>query len=648
MRLLALLLLAPGIRAQVPEAPPERIPVLLITGVNNHDWEWTSRSLETILDESGRFDVIVTREPAKTLAHAPALKPFRVFVLDYYGPRWGEPAETNFLQAVRGGVGVVVIHAANNPFENWIEYEKLVALCWRRGTGHGRFHAFDVRAIDRNHPITRTLPDLRAHPDELYHDLVPMHGTDYRVLGVAHSSKESGGTGDDEPMIVVKSYGRGRVFHTPLGHVWPGVEKTRASHLDPQFQSLVVRGTEWAATGAVVDGIARPNELEDWDVKAGWRLLFDGETTDGWTSHGGDAFPERGWSVESGCLRHVHGAGGGDIVTTELFEDFELEFEWKVAAHANSGVKYRVPESETRRGMLGPEYQILDAAVGVDAKHESGSLYDVIAPAGRSLAPVGRFNHSRIVVRGDAIEHWLNGRKVVDATIGSAPWREAIAASKFAQTPEFATPKRGHIGFQDHGDEVWFRSIKLRDLANLPGSEVTIFDGDTLAGWRELGDARWSALDGEILGEFDGGGQSFLVTEATYADFILELELRNEAPGNSGIQVRSKIADRGHLYGYQIEVDPSARAWSGGLYDEARRGWLQTLQHNELGREAFRPGEWNHYRIECVGPSIRAWVNGVPTADFIDHADAEGVIGLQVHGGNDTRMRWRNLRLRVL
>ncbi len=659
----ALLALVPAV--QVPSAPPEKIPVLLFTGANNHDWEWTSASLETILEESGRFDVTVTEEPEETLLNPRALAAFDVFVLDYNRrQRWSKPAEKNFLDAVRGGTGVTVVHAANNAFEGWIEYEKLVALCWRRGTGHGKFHPFDVRMVDRDHPITRALPDLRAHPDELYHNLVHMHGTDYRVLAAAHSSKESGGTGRAEPMVIVKTYGQGRVFHTPLGHVWTGQEATRASHADPQFRNLIVRGTEWAATGEVTDGLAKPNHLEEWDVRAGWKLLFDGETTTGWKRHGGDAFPAKGWSVVDGCLRHATGGGGGDIVTTELYQDFELAFEWKVGVGANGGVKYRVPPRDEPGAMLGPEYQILDdATAGVASahKHAAAALYDVIAPIEKALstsaefqlvtpvekrlAPLGRFNHGRIVARGGTLEHYLNGQRVVRVDFDGA-WDAAIAKSKFAGVGGFGAARPGHVGLQDHGDEVWYRSIKIRDLANLPGRDVAIFDGETLAGWRAIGDAVWSVEEGAIFGRVGGGGQSFLVTEETFGDFFLEVELKIDA-GNSGLQVRSHV-EEGRLHGYQLEIDRSDRAWSGGLYDEGRRGWLQSLEHNEPGRRAFRRDSWNRYRIECVGPSIRCWVNGVPTADFVDRADAEGVIGLQVHSGADCRVRWRNLRLRVL
>ena len=109
--------------------------------------------------------------------------------------------------------------------------------------------------------------------------------------------------------------------------------------------------------------------------------------------------------------------------------------------------------------------------------------------------------------------------------------------------------------------------------------------------------------------------------------------------------MRSHVNDRGRLYGYQIEIDSSERAWSGGLYDEARRGWLQDLADNEAGRKAYRYGEWNRYRIECIGPWIRVWLNGIPTVDTFDTEDLEGVIGLQVHSGKNTRVRWRNPQL---
>jgi hypothetical protein len=185
--------------------------------------------------------------------------------------------------------------------------------------------------------------------------------------------------------------------------------------------------------------------------------------------------------------------------------------------------------------------------------------------------------------------------------------------------------------------------------APAPGARIALLNGVDLAGWRAVGDAQWTVVNGELLGETGGGSQSFLISEREFGDFTLELELRNEAPGNSGVQFRSHQRENGRVFGYQIEVDPSARAWSGGLYHEAGRGWLASLADKPEARAAFALGEWNHYRIEAVGPRIRTWVNGVPAVDFTDleaaETDARGFLALQVHSGQDTKVRWRNLML---
>lgn len=461
----------PGLAIAQDRIDHERIPVLIVGGANNHDCEWTTPELKRSLEETGRFDVTITTEPAKTLADAKALERFAAFVLDYNGPRWGEAAEANFIAAVRGGKGVTVVHAADNAFPGWREYEELVGLLWRDGTGHGRFHDFDVRIIDRDHPLTKGMLDIVDHRDELYHRLVNVHDVEVRVLGTALSKLDTGGTGRDEPMILVSQYGEGRVFHTPLGHVWRGQPDTRVSHQDPQFRRLVARGTEWAATGACLLDPLPPNWLTKEERELGFRLLFDGQTNQGWRAFRGEKFPEQGWTIEQGALRHVAGGGGGDLVTEAAFGDFELRFEWAVGKRANSGVIYRVLESEKASYMTGPEYQVLD-----DAGHEpapspntsAASLYALTEPAAQVLRPAGSFNTGRIVVRGWHVEHWLNEVKVVDSDLGSAEMRARIAASKFSAWPAFATAERGLLALQDHGDEVWYRSLRIRELGAEP------------------------------------------------------------------------------------------------------------------------------------------------------------------------------------
>ena len=451
--------LAPLLPAQ--DVAPRSISALIVTGENNHDWEWTHKALEEVLESSRRFHVDITTDPSSSFKDKELATKYDVFVLDYNGKRWGEPAEANFLAAVKGGVGVAVVHAANNAFRGWTEYERLVSLLWRDGTGHGSFHSFDVEVTDRGHPITSTLPTLRAHPDELYHRLVHMHDSPHRVLATAFADPEKGGTGDHEPMIIVSNYGQGRIFHTPLGHVWRGREETHTSHEDSQFQTLILRGTEWAATGTVTDGDRSPNELSKEESEAGWQLLFDGESSAGWRGFRMETFPDKGWEIVNGCLRHTR--GGGSLITTGQYTEFELSFEWKVASGANSGVKIWIDEE---KGQLGPEYQLLDDlrhTTGVNPNTTAGSLYDVLAPEdNKQLALVGSFNRSRVRARGGVLEHHLNGELILKAELDSPEWEAARAKSKFRGSPVFGVQRSGHILLQDHGDEVWFRSIKLR------------------------------------------------------------------------------------------------------------------------------------------------------------------------------------------
>jgi hypothetical protein len=183
-----------------------------------------------------------------------------------------------------------------------------------------------------------------------------------------------------------------------------------------------------------------------------------------------------------------------------------------------------------------------------------------------------------------------------------------------------------------------------------------LFDGRTLDGWYPCnGNAPFTVEDGAIKGTtVVKSPNSFLCTKAAFGDFILEYEVWVATNLNSGVQIRS-IADpavkNGRVHGLQVEVDPSDRAWTGGIYDEARRGWLHTLSDQPAAREAFRMGQWNRFRVEAIGPSIRTWLNGVPAADIIDDLTTTGVIALQVHGiGTDSSragevVKFRNIRI---
>jgi hypothetical protein len=166
-------------------------------------------------------------------------------------------------------------------------------------------------------------------------------------------------------------------------------------------------------------------------------------------------------------------ARGGDLMTKETFADFELSWEWKIGRAGNSGVKYNVSEqlsmaAAPNHAALGFEYQLLDDRLHEDNKvpsHRAGALYDLIAPdASKNLEPVGQWNVSKIVYRGNHGEHWLNGRKIVEFELGTPRMDSLLAKSKYRNIPNFAQRRAGHIVLQDHGDEAYFRSIKIRPL----------------------------------------------------------------------------------------------------------------------------------------------------------------------------------------
>ena len=187
---------------------------------------------------------------------------------------------------------------------------------------------------------------------------------------------------------------------------------------------------------------------------------------------------------------------------------------------------------------------------------------------------------------------------------------------------------------------------------------TSLFNGKDLSGWKQLnGEAKYEVVDGVIVGTTVlNTPNSFLCTEKNYSDFIFEVDLLVEENMNSGIQFRSESnADyqNGRVHGYQCEVDPSDRAWSGGIYDEARRGWLYTMELNPKAQSALKMGEWNRYRIECIGNSIKTWLNDVSCAEVIDDMTKTGFIALQVHsiGKDETKVghqiKWRNIRIKT-
>ena len=209
-----------------------------------------------------------------------------------------------------------------------------------------------------------------------------------------------------------------------------------------------------------------PNTLTAAETSAGWQLLFDGRSLDGWRGYRKSALPDAGWEIKDGNLRTVAKVKGADIITTKSFTDFELSWEWRVAPRGNNGLKYFV--TEDRPQSPGHEYQMIDDA-GYPGKlgpgHLTADFYDVLpAAADKPIRPAGEWNSSRIVVRGARVEHWLNGKNVLTYDLGSAAVKAGIEKSKFKGHPGFGEKITGPIMLTYHQDECWYRSVKIREI----------------------------------------------------------------------------------------------------------------------------------------------------------------------------------------
>ena len=226
------------------------------------------------------------------------------------------------------------------------------------------------------------------------------------------------------------------------------------------FVALLVCGVSFAATAQ------EHNTLTKKERKAGWQLLWNGRDLSGWKSNSSKGDMNKGWKVVDGQLVIMAGSGAGDIITEKRYHDFELSIDFKITEGANSGIKYFIGEN----GSVGCEFQILDdenhpdAKMGFNGNRRLGSLYDLIPADGWALASKRDWNTARIVVRGNHVEHWLNGVKILEYEKNNDMWDTIVSHSKFAKVENFAGGDGGHILLQDHNDEVHYRNLKIREL----------------------------------------------------------------------------------------------------------------------------------------------------------------------------------------
>ena len=216
---------------------------------------------------------------------------------------------------------------------------------------------------------------------------------------------------------------------------------------------------------------AEPNTLTEAEKKDGWRMLWDGKTTEGWRSIKAEGWPEKGWKIEDGVLRIEAKSGAGDLITKEKFGDFELKLDFKLTPKANSGIKLFIKSEpgQVKLAALGPEFQILDDKLHPDSDkgkpgtRKVGSLYDLIAaPKDKKVMPMGEWNQAHIISKGKKVTFKLNGEVTAEFERGSEAWHKLVADSKYKRHKGFGEAEKGHILLQDHYDLVFYRNIKIK------------------------------------------------------------------------------------------------------------------------------------------------------------------------------------------
>ncbi len=415
-----------------------------------------------------------------------------------------------------------------------------------------------------------------------------------------------------------------------------------------------------AATGCSEQN---PNTLSQAEIADGWELLFDGKTLDGWRDYNGDSLTQP-WTVVDGCIQAA-GDGSdlsGYIVTDREFDNFILDWDWKLGYGGNSGMIYHVVEDPYFKVpyVTGPEYQLIDnegwEEVNAPSKLEEwqklGVDYAMHLPDADSMFvnPQGEWNNSRIVFDNGHVEHYLNGHKILEFDAWTDDWFERKNAGKWEMAPEYGLAERGVICLQDHGSPASFRNIKIKQLPKkVSGEPKDLFNGKDLTGWENNGTELWYVNEDGLMVCESGPDKAYgyLATREYYNDFDLTVEFKQLANGNSGIFFRSFVEPPVKVHGWQCEVAPKGND-SGGIYESYGRGWLAQIPDEK--ENILKEGEWNTMRLRVEGDHVQTWLNGEPMVDLTDEkiGDAQGRIALQIHDGGGIKVLWKNLKITKL
>ncbi len=414
-----------------------------------------------------------------------------------------------------------------------------------------------------------------------------------------------------------------------------------------------------AITAATITSCApKQNTLTEEEAAAGWQLLFDGKSLDGWRNYNAETLT--GWSAEGGTIR-ADGSGSdeaGYIVTTREYENFHLSVDWRLTPGGNSGLLYHVVERPEYAVpyVTGPEYQLIDqpgwekanAPTKLEPWQRLGVDYAMHTPdlSGVAINPPGRWNNSEIVFDNGHVEHRLNGVKILEFDAWTDDWFTRRDSGKWTDAPEYGLAHRGLVCLQDHGDPASFRNIKIKELPRRPGRTVTLFNGVDLTGWIAYGTETITVEEGAIVLESGpDAGYGYLATREYYDDFDCTFDFLQQADGNSGFFFRSVVFPPAIVNGWQVEIAPPGR-WTGGIYESYGRGWLEPRPTTEH----LLPGEWNTMRVRVEGGKVTVWLNGAEVTSLTDPSFTrrQGRLALQIHDGGGIRVLFRNFTLKTL
>ncbi len=400
---------------------------------------------------------------------------------------------------------------------------------------------------------------------------------------------------------------------------------------------------------------AQQNSLTSKEKAEGWKLLFDGKTMDGWKDYNKNTL-SASWVAENGTIK-AHGDGSdasGYIVTDKMYENFELSWDWKISKGGNSGMLYHVVESPAFKTpyLTGPEYQLIDD-VNFDGKLEDwqrcGVDYAMHIPdfSTMKVNPAGEWNSSKIIFDNGHVEHWMNGKKIIEFEAWTNDWFDKKNSGKWKNAPEYGLAGKGVLCLQDHGYPAWFRNIKIKELPKKT-KKVTLFSGKDINLWEVYGKELWYVKDGLLICESGPEKKyGYLATREYYDDFDLTLEFKQESDGNSGVFFRSFIGKNAKINGWQVEVAPEGKD-TGGIYESYGRGWLVKIPDEK--EKFLKFNEWNTMRIKVQKDNVTTWLNGHEMANFTDEkiGQGQGRIALQIHDGGGIKVLWRNIKLKTL